>query len=37
MSCNDDMIFLKTTLNTNIIMGKNTFMSIGHPLPKKTN
>jgi dihydrofolate reductase len=29
--------FKKTTLNTTIIMGKNTFNSIGKPLPKRRN
>lgn len=29
--------FKKTTLNHHIIMGRNTFQSIGKPLPKRTN
>lgn len=29
--------FKKTTLNHHIIMGRNSFLSIGRPLPKRTN
>ncbi len=29
--------FKKTTLNHHIIMGRKTFLSIGKPLPKRTN
>lgn len=29
--------FKKTTLNHHIIMGRNTFASMGRPLPKRTN
>ena len=29
--------FRKTTLNHTILMGKNTFLSIGKPLPKREN
>jgi len=29
--------FKRTTLNHHIIMGRNTFLSIGRPLPKRTN
>jgi dihydrofolate reductase len=29
--------FKRTTLNHHIIMGRKTFLSIGNPLPKRTN
>jgi len=29
--------FKKTTLHHHLIMGRKTFQSIGHPLPKRTN
>lgn len=29
--------FKKTTLNHHIIMGRNSYLSIGRPLPKRTN
>lgn len=34
---NDLKYFKKTTLNHHIIMGRNTYASIGRPLPKRTN
>ena len=34
---NDLKLFKKTTLNHHIIMGRKTFLSIGKPLPKRTN
>ena len=34
---NDFKYFKRTTLNHHIIMGKNTFYSIGRALPKRTN
>jgi dihydrofolate reductase len=33
----DLVYFKKTTINHPIIMGRNTFHSIGRPLPKRTN
>ncbi len=33
----DLKFFKETTLNHTVIMGKNTYLSIGRPLPKRTN
>lgn len=33
----DFKYFKKTTLNHHIIMGRHTYLSIGRPLPKRTN
>ncbi len=33
----DLMFFKEMTLNHTVIMGKNTYLSIGRPLPKRTN
>lgn len=33
----DLKFFKRTTLNRHIIMGRKTYESIGHPLPKRTN
>lgn len=33
----DLKLFKRITLNHNVIMGRNTFQSIGRPLPKRTN
>ena len=34
---NDLKWFKKNTLNHHIIMGRNTWVSLGRPLPKRTN